>query len=388
MWSIIMTESLGILLPSMRAELGFSPVAGGWLGAAPQFGNFLLAIPSAWILSRFSPKTLTSVSLLIGSGFILFQGWAPAFAFLLLGRFLYGITAVAREPARSLLIKQWMRPNEIVVANATIQVLFGIGAGLFILIPIVLALLDNSWRNTLYLLGGLSLIITLVWLILGRERITPEYVAAMRSQGSSPLNSIFKYKVLWLVGPGVLGIGVSFSAFYTFWPSFMLDINGVSLTKSATIYAISGVVGGLGGLGLSILVSKKGRKRLVLWLSGVLMAFSFAGMLYTDSYAYLVLIAAVNGISFTAIPIIMTIPFELSGIRPREVAVATGFIRTNLVAGTIIGPILAGSLHEVYGDLQLALTVTSLCALTLTAVASLLPGGWDQPVPERTVLST
>ena len=219
MWGFIVIESIGILLPSMRKELGLSPIQEGWLGAAPQVAILFLAIPASRFLSQFPPKTLTRATLIGGTGAILFQGWAPVFAVLLLGRLLYGITIVAREPARVLLVKQWMHPKEILLANASIELIWGVGAALYILIPVILTLPDDSWRNTLHVLGGVSLTVTLAWFVLGKERITPEYATEMRFQGRSPVSSIIRYKEPWLIAVGIVGVELTFAGFAVFWPS-------------------------------------------------------------------------------------------------------------------------------------------------------------------------
>ena len=384
-WGFMMIESLGIFLPSMRAELGLSPFQEGWLGAAPQIGNLFLAIPFSIFLSRFSPKGLTSATLVAATVLILFQGWAPVFAALLLGRLLYGLTIVAREPARALLIRQWMQPKEIVLANTTVELLWGVAGALFILFPVVLKLLDNSWRDTFYLFGGVTLVITLIWQVLGRERVTSEYTTQMHSQGRSPVGSILKYKELWILALGVIGLEVSFSAMSTFWPSYMLDTYGFSLTKATTIRAIGGFVAAPTSLVIGVLVSRRGKKRLALFCAGIIMALSYVGMLYTGSFFYLALISAVNGISVAVFPIIITIPFELPGIRPREVAVAIAFVRTSLMGGAIIGPVLTGALQQSSGSLRLALTVSCITALAVTAAAILLPRRVDRLAGELTV---
>ncbi len=376
-WAFMVIESLGLLLPSMREDLGLTPIQEGLLGGSPLIGYMFLAILASWLLSRFSPKRLTSVTLLIGTAFILFQGWSPVFAVLLLGRFLFGLTTVAREPARSLFIRQWIQPGEIMLANASMNLLWGISAIGFVLIPFILELLDNSWRNTMYLFAGISLLLAFVWQLLGRERITEEYAADIRSRESSPITSIIKYKELWLLGIGVIGVDITFSAMAVFWPSFMLDTYNVSLKVTASVWAISGLVSAAAAMGISILARKADVKRLILVLCGVVVTASSIGMLFTGSIVYLVLLGVANGLSFVFFPILMTIPFELPGIKPREVAVANGFIDTFFVAGAMLGPILAGVLQEASGSLRTALVVTSFFALTLTACGLLLPRSLD-----------
>ena len=146
-WTYVVLGSLGFLLPSMRAELGLSPIQEGFLGSAPQVANILLAIPFAWFLTRYRPKLVGSISFFGAAALVFFQGWAPYFFLILLGRVLYGAAATAREPARVLLIRQWIPPNEIVIANSMANLLWGIVGLGFIAVPVVLELLDDSWRK-------------------------------------------------------------------------------------------------------------------------------------------------------------------------------------------------------------------------------------------------
>ena len=99
-WTFIVLESLGFLLPSMREDMGLTPVQEGWLGSSSRFGNLILAIPSGWLLSRFNPKPLTTVTLIAAAVLTFLQGWAPTYIILIVGRMLFSMTVVTREPAR------------------------------------------------------------------------------------------------------------------------------------------------------------------------------------------------------------------------------------------------------------------------------------------------
>ena len=384
-WGYVFLGSLGFLLPSMREELGLSPIQEGFLGSAPPVANMILGIPFGWFLSRFRPKLLTSISFFAAAGLVFFQGWAPVFIVLLLGRFLYGVVSIAREPARVLLIRQWIPPNEIVIANALANFLWGIVGVGFVLTPVILKLLDNSWRNTLYVFGVVSLVLAVVWQIFGRERITPEYEAQLRSQDTSPISSIFKHRELWMLALGVIGIGINFSAFSTFWPSFRLEEYGMSLTASATVMAIGGLFSSVTGIVVGVLVARKGRKRQVLLMSGVVIALTSVALLWIASYPLLFLIFVVQSVGWTFFPVVMTIPYEFSGIKPREVVVMVSFLYTMLFVGAFTGPILAGVVQEISGDLRMGLMITSLAALTMTISGFLLPRAWDRgPAQLRT----
>jgi MFS family permease len=377
-WSYVILGSLGFLLPSMRDEFGLSPLEEGFLGSAPQVANVLLAIPFGWYLTRFRPKLISSIGFFAAAALVFFQGWAPVFLLLVLGRLLYGVAASAREPARVLLIRQWMPPNEIVIANSLANFLWGIVGLGFVATPLILQLFDNSWRNTLHVFGAISLAFAIAWQLFGRERITPEYEAQHSSQESSSLRVIFRYKEVWFLGLGMVGVGVNFSAFSTFWPSFRLDEYGMSLTASATVMAVGGAFSSITGLAVGILVSRFGRKRQVLLVSGVILAGTSPALLWVSSYPVLFLVFMLQSVGWSFFPIIMTIPYELPKIRPREVAVVTAAVYTIVWIGAFVGPILAGAVQEVTGSLRMGLLVTGLAPSTLIVPAILLPRAWDR----------
>lgn len=373
-----MLGSLGFLLPSMREEMGLSPIQEGFLGSAPQVANVMLAIPFGWFLTRFRPKLITSISFFAAAALIFFQGWAPYFLLLLLARTLYGAAAIAREPARILLIRQWIPPNEIVIANSLANFLWGIVGLGFVATPLILELLDNSWRNTLHVFGMISLVLAIAWHLFGKERITTEYEAQHRSQEASSLRVIFRYKEIWFLALGMVGVGVNFSSFSTFWPSFRLDEYGTTLTASAIVMAVGGAFSSVAGLGVGLLVSRIGRKRQVLMLSGIILAVTSPALLWVDSYPVLFIAFIVQSAGWTFFPVIMTIPFELPGIKPREIAVVTASIFTVVWIGAFIGPILTGTVQEVSGSLRTGLLVSGLAPSTLIVAGLLLPRSWDR----------
>ncbi len=283
-WGYSVLESIGLLLPSIRDDLGLSPFEEGLLGSIPRIANFVIAMPLSWLLSGFRPKLVTSFSLFAVAGFALFQGWSPTFALLLLGRFLYSLVSVAREPARALLIRQWVPVHEIVIVNGLGSAVWGLTAVGFLITPVILNLMGGSWRGTYVVFSITCLVFAVLWQLLGRERITPEYEADVRSQVANPMATLFKYKDLAIGGLGMMGAGIGFSAFAVFWPSFMLDFHDVSVGTTSIMLAISGFVSSMGGIGIGVVASKTGRKKEVLMVAGVAATVSGVAMLFTASF--------------------------------------------------------------------------------------------------------
>ena len=249
MWGYLVMETLGLFLPSMREELDLTPVREGFLGAAPQFTVLLLSIPFGLWLSRFSPKWITLASI-VGAILVIFmQAWAPVYAFLLLARALYGLSITIREPARTLLLRMWIKPRQILIANASIELLWGIGAAFFMLVPVILKALDGDWRRTMQVLGFVTIAIAVVWLLVGRERPLPDAETERESKEPVSIRSALRYKELWLLAFGLVGVEMTFASYLTFWPSHMKDTYGIDIQTSALIWAIGGMVAGPSGPG-------------------------------------------------------------------------------------------------------------------------------------------
>lgn len=377
-FGFILLESLGLMLPSINKEFNLSATEEGILGSAPRVGMMLLALPAGWWLSKWNAKRTTTITFVAGALLVVLQGWSRSFYLLVLARAMYGITMVMREPVRAMLVRQWALPREVVIVNAMSNMLWGITAAGFMLVPILLEVLDDDWRTTFYIFALGTLGLTVIWQVLGKERTSPEYLAEMRDQTRSPLSSIIRYKEVWFLALGLIGNSMAWSAFAVFWPSLMLEQYGVSEFRSGTIIAIGGGVSAFAGIGVGLLTNKVGKKRVILWWCGIGMAATQVGFLWTGSFGWLVLLTVVNGIAWTYFPITLSIPFQLPGIKPREIATAIGFLETAVWAGALIGPLLTGVLEDYALEPRLALVVASAMPVSLSICAMLLPKKWDE----------
>ena len=371
-------NTLGILLPSITASLDLSPSEQGLLGSAPFWSTIALAIPIAWAGSRLSPKWLTLITL-VGCALCLFlQGWAPVFALLLLGRLLFGIFTIAQQPARALLTRQWFPPREVVLVNGLSNVFFGlvVGGGLA-LSPVILILLGDDWRGTLRIFAFYYVALSAVWLLMGRDRVTEEFSRA-ESQPLLPLlRSALSHRDLWICGGGFAGATMAFSAFVSFYPTLMLQEYDISLRTSGIALALDVILGGVGGLAIGYYAATWRKEGLFLQVLGIVMVGSFLGMILTHSIPIIFLMSIINGIAWTFFPILITVPFNLRGIQPRQLAVSFSFVMMLISTGQALGPLFIGFLEEATGDLRLTMFIASFTPLSLVIAGATLRFGHE-----------
>ena len=372
----MVVSTLGILLPSISADLGLSPSQQGLLGSAAFWGNLVLAIPLSWWTSRYGPKALTTTTLILGTLFIFIQGVAPTLIVLIIARLAFGVSTLAREPARAFLIRQWFPENEIVIANSVSNVLFGVvvGGGL-IVTPIILNNFGDDWRTVFLVYGGAFTLLTLIWIILGRERPFDE----PKRQSNQPERNVVRIALshgdIWVAGLGFCGSAVSWAAFLSFYPTLMLDTYDMPLSWSGAVMALGIFIGGLSGLAAGFYFSARGRRKILLQAFGVIMVGSYLGLLLTDSIPILIIMTSLNGIAWGFFPILYTVPFLISGIRSREIAIGVSFLGVAMSAGSVAGPLVTGFLQEALQDLRAALLIVSFAGLSLSLAGMLLRFG-------------
>jgi ACS family hexuronate transporter-like MFS transporter len=361
-------STLGLLLPAISADLSLSPSQQGLLSSSAFWGNLALGIPISWWVSRYRPKTLTTVALALGALFFFVQGWAPVFAVLLAGRLFFGIAHLTAQPARALLTTQWFADREVVLATTFDNALFGLIVGVgFSATPFLLKSLGNDWRMTFNIFGAVFAAFTLLWMLLGRERVTAEYRRREVPREAGLVRGAVMHRDLWIAGLGFMGPAMATTAFISFFPTLMLDSYGVSLKWSGVLLGLTHLIGGASGLGFGYFVFVGGKRNHLLVVLGLLLAGTYMGMTLTGSLPLLLVLACINGIAWGYWPTLATVPYQLPGIRPREVAVANTLIFTMASAGFVLGPLIAGFLQEALGDLKLALILLSFTALFLTA---------------------
>ena len=369
---------IGLLLPDMTKDLGLSPSQQGWLGASVVFGNLILAIPIALWLSRYPPWRVIALGFLGIGVFTLVQAWSPTIGILVAGRIALGISFSATQAPRALLIQQWTPASRLPftqgVVFGAISIVFGVA---LILTPSLLEAV-GGWRNTLYIMGGLGIVSTVLWTILGRERVTGEYEERVESQLQNPLFNVLKYKQLWLLGLGMCSASINMSAFDVFWPTFAQEGLGVSLTTAGITVGIVQLVAGPVTFLVNAIPDLARRQTLMLGACGFVLIGTNLGLLVLDSVPMLLMIAVVRGMASIYFAMLMIMVYQLPGIRPREVAVGVGFMLTSIWLGSAIGPLLVGFVQEATGDLGFALYTVAFTPLVMVVSAAILQVQWSE----------
>lgn len=374
-WVII---SLGVMLPRMSPDLSLTPVLAGWLGSVSWMATTLLNMPFSLWFSRFSAKLIVAIVTAGAAAATVLQGWAPGFQEELVSRILFVLALPALTPATVLLLQQWFRAEEISRANSLAMGIGSAGQTLGIsLTPWLMATL-GGWRPTFYALGALGLTFALLWPVLARENLSQEYRDSLAAQEGTPLRALAHYPMLWVLAFCQIGGALAYSSFLTFWPTFVTVTHHLSLTTAGLLMSLFPIGSIVGSFSAAAISDRLGLRKPVIWVPGFILPLAYLISINTEAVPIMGAALFVAGFcALVVVPIIFAYPYELAGIKPREVAVAWGLIGTVASAGAAAGPLTVGAIHQATGSLPTALTIAAVCALTLGVLPLFLPEtGW------------
>jgi CP family cyanate transporter-like MFS transporter len=274
---------------------------------------------------------------------------------LLFTRIAFMASGLIKFSANPLFVQQWFPKNRVAFVNTVSTVITGVVGGTVVFFLGDLISLFNGWRNVFYVFAAAEAVLLVAWLVLAKEQPSPEMdTDAGRVIG---IKNVLKNKTLWLLGIGVTGDMMCFGAMETLWPKYATSLGIISLGKAGYCEGLSYYGFTIGSLLGGFMSMKLGRRKPAIWLSGLLLPFVTLGILHSRSFAMLAFLWMMWGIAGLYVPVISTIPYELPGIKPREVPVAAAFVVSVFTAGAGLGPLLAGYLAGVLGSLERALTV-------------------------------
>ena len=372
--SIVLTSfTFGLFLPFITEDLGLSLLEAALLQGVWWTTSALLSLPFSTWFSRFRPVPLVLTSLLLMLPFLFLQGVATNFYVLFLARFFLVMFHVVATPARPLLLQQWVAPRDYGWVNAVGLSQHSVLLAVAVSTSALLIGALGSWRMAYFVQGGFMALQTVAWLVVARERLAPVKTLqkALQAQRGSPFRAALSYREGWLIGITMFGLSATWTAMVTFLPTLLLQERDISLRLGGPLLAFlyyglipSALIGG-------VLWRRVRNRKLLLWVPALLNVV-FGVTIAITPYP-LVLMALITGMGLVWVvsPAVHALPFEFSGIRPREIAVVTSLVQTFSGLGFAAGPVVTAMVEGVTGSLQTGLIVVSLLT-SVGVIAGLL----------------
>lgn len=263
-------QVLGILAPTLQAELGWTDVDYGvivsWFTLAYAIGYLGIGR----LLDRVGTRVGFAMSVTIWSIAAMAHSLVTSAAGFGVARFALGLGEAGNFPASIKAVTQWFPARERAFATGIFNAGSNVGA---LVTPIIVPIIAIAWgwRAAFIITGSLGFIWLIFWLALFRSpenhpRVSPEELALIQSEpiestAAVPWLSVLRYRQTWAFIAGKL-ITDPVWWFYLFWlPKFLDARYGVKLAQVAlplvVIYLLADV-GSVGGGWLSGFFIRRG----------------------------------------------------------------------------------------------------------------------------------
>ncbi len=383
----------GMLLPPMRADLGWTYTMAGTMNTANAVGYLLGALSAPWLMRRFTAPHVLVAGTLLAGGFMAASGFFTGASALMLQRLLAGVASAWVFVAGGVLaarLSTWYPRH----SGLLLGIFYGgVGWGIVLSAVAVPAILQShahephgwQWAWWWLALVCVGITVALVWparFFMKKEAsallhqveaaIKVENLAKNAIQAGAPVQPAKAYVAhvpLSLLGFALAGytcFGVGYIGYMTFVIALLRD-QGVSVGNITVFYGL---------LGLAVVASSR------LW-AGLLDRARGGGALALLNA--LLGVATVLPALTTAWPLMLLSGALFGGVFLSVVASTTALVRHNLpvaqwpagisaftvvfAAGQIVGPSMVGWIADGEGGLTRGLLVSAVALWVGTALA-------------------
>lgn len=380
-------QTLSVLAPTLRKEMGFGPVQYSYVTSAFLAAYMLGYLFCGRVLDRVGVKLGLAAALafwsLAGAGHAMATGWISLAIF----RFLLGLGESFNSPAGVKAIAEWIPPRERGLSMAVFS--NGNVIGAIIAPPLVSFLaLHLSWPWAFIITGAAGFGLLAIWWRIydapeKHPRLTAaerEYILAARSTpGVAPAARIPMWRLL--AQPICLGFFVirlltdSTSYFFSFWlPDYLTHARGFTLVMIGLVGwlpFLASDVGGPGGGALSDWLVRRGwhpprARRTLMLVAACLMPLAAVAVRVESAWVAIALIAVLLAAQSCWMANQLTLISE--SISRENVATLLSLSAVGGTLGGIASNLLTGQAVATYGYVPV---FTVLGGLHLTAFAVL-----------------
>jgi ACS family D-galactonate transporter-like MFS transporter len=296
--------NLAIASPSIQSDLGVDATEMGLILSAFFWTYAFLQLPAGWFIDKVGVRV--SLALAVGwwSLFTMATGLSRSVSQLIGTRLMLGVGEAAALPSFAKVAFNWFPRVERGLASSIFDSGSRVGSALSL--PLVAWLISIAgWQGSFIITGLLGIVWALAWWFIYRDperyrSIAPKAVEALLAQrGSQAVATqsvevswldLFRYRTIWGIMIGLFCLNFAIYFFITWFPSYLLQARGFSLSELGTLGmlpALLAIPGGWLGGYVSDRLFKRGwtatRARKTCLVGGMLMSSTIALSAFVES---------------------------------------------------------------------------------------------------------
>ena len=324
------TMCMPVLFEEIGRDLNLSLVQiGAVWGMAPLAGVFVV-LAGGMLGDRFGAKRVLAVSCVLAGTAGAVRGFSDSFGALAATLFLFGLLTAAIPPVVHKTCGVWFSGRYLALANAVVSMGMAVGFTLGAMVSAtILSPALGGWRNVLFLYGGMSVLIGILWLFThGR----PDGVETSGdSTGGTPfrqaLSSVARNRRVWLLAFILVGQSGCVQGMFGYLPLYLRDAGWDPAGADGTLAAFH-AISIVGTIPLALLSNRLGSRRTVLFGAALMTALGVGLLSVVDGTMVWVAVVVAGVVRDGFMAVLMTTIIETEGVGATYAGTASGLILT------------------------------------------------------------
>jgi cyanate permease len=188
------------------------------------------------------------------------------------------------------------------------------------------------------------------------------------------VGAVLRNRAVVLLLAADAGILVQYTAFTGWLPTFYNEDRGISLSQAGFITGLLPLVGVFAVLVGGVVALRVASPRALFAASGLLAGLGGLGAFLLPGQALIYPAVVIMGIgSWVYVPKLLTLPMQMPGMTPERVAVVWGSLLTFSGFAMFVSPIFVGGLRDISGSFIPGLAIAAAASWALLVAGILLP---------------
>jgi MFS transporter, DHA1 family, inner membrane transport protein len=360
-----------VLAVDIRQAFGFSLQTTGLLSTIFTLGLGLGGLPTGYLLTRFSRKTVLLIGIAVFSGATALTTTAAGFFSMLVLLAAQGIGMSMLATSMFALAANYFSSNRA-AAIGSVNFCYGIGGFLGPFIAGILRTSYSTWHAPMLAFGGFGFVMIVLILATVRPWFSETKHAAATKADTGGADTLTNRNTMILTVLSLIH-GLSMYGFLGLYPTFLRANLGYTPTDAGKVIGFFGV-GALGSI-LGGWFGDKLSPKLV--LSGSLLSVAVLGYLfYNTTYSMLTreILTCIYGFTGSAVLYVNLAGYHVKSLRRSLSSRGSGMFVTSLYLGGAFGGYVLGALSTRYGWLPASeIEMSLLCVIGAVLALAINP---------------
>jgi NNP family nitrate/nitrite transporter-like MFS transporter len=337
-----------VLFKQIADDLKLSITAIGTVWGMDPLAGVFIGLPSGLLADRFGIKRSLTVLCILAGVFGALRGVSDNFFSLAFIMFLFGLMAAAAPSIVPKATAIWFGGKHLALANGILIVAWSLGSMVATQFSAtVFSPFLGSWRGVMFLFGGISVALGLLWFFTGREPDKTENpeLSTDKIPFRQALSHIARIKEVWIIGLITFFNWGASMGFMGYLPLYLRNI-GWSPTSADSVITVSSAMMLLGSIPMVLLSDKLKSRWGVLMISVTALAVSLVLLPYVNNLGVWLVIIIGNFLRSGSSSLFNVMLFENKNIGSTYGGTAIGLASTISMVGAFVAPPLGNSLAD------------------------------------------